>query len=98
MGYGPVRPAPLVAAWDWQLRGACRGLDVDVFFHPENERGEQRKQRDADALQVCAGCPVAGACREYALRAREPYGVWGGLTEEARRDMVSGEEEHRRAV
>jgi hypothetical protein len=23
-------------------------------------------------------------CADYAIRAREPYGVWGGLTEEER--------------
>ncbi len=28
-------PAPVTDVWDWQLRGACRGMDSVLFFHPE---------------------------------------------------------------
>lgn len=34
----------------------------------------------ATAKAICAGCPVRATCRAYALTAREPYGIWGGLT------------------
>lgn len=27
-------------------------------------------------------------CRQYALDAHEPYGVWGGLSEEERHTMI----------
>jgi WhiB family redox-sensing transcriptional regulator len=30
------------------------------------------------------GCPVRIQCAEHALRVREPYGIWGGLSEEER--------------
>jgi WhiB family redox-sensing transcriptional regulator len=30
------------------------------------------------------------ACREHALKVREPYGVWGGLTEEEREQVLRG--------
>jgi WhiB family redox-sensing transcriptional regulator len=33
---------------------------------------------------VCQGCPVLLSCREHALRVREPYGVWGAMTEDER--------------
>ena len=36
------------------------------------------------ACGVCASCSVRVECADYAIRAREPYGVWGGLTEEER--------------
>jgi WhiB family redox-sensing transcriptional regulator len=36
---------------------------------------------------VCAGCSVLEECRDYALRTRQPYGVWGGLDEEQRRAL-----------
>jgi len=52
-----------------------------VFFHPEGERGPARRNRDSDAKAVCMGCPVLQSCREHALRTREPFGVWGALTE-----------------
>ena len=29
-------------------------------------------------------CDVRVECADYAIRAREPYGVWGGMTEEER--------------
>jgi WhiB family redox-sensing transcriptional regulator len=31
-------------------------------------------------------------CRAYSLAAREPYGVWGGLTETDRVDILAGNE------
>ena len=80
-------PGPLTDHWDWQLRGACRGLDPSVFFHPEGERGPRRSNREAAAKAVCATCPVLLRCREAALAAREPYGVWGGLSENDREDI-----------
>ena len=41
-------------------------------------------ERTEAAKTVCAGCPVRLKCADCAIRAREPYGVWGGLTEEER--------------
>jgi WhiB family redox-sensing transcriptional regulator len=89
---------PLLDAWGWQFQGACRGMKLELFFAAENERGEQRTQREGRAEKICAGCPVLGACREYALEAREPYGVWGGLTERARLEMRGADEGQREAV
>lgn len=77
-------PAPLESNWDWQLEGACRVENPDVFFHPEGERGSARRRRDESAQRVCLGCPVLAQCRAHALTVREPYGVWGALTEDDR--------------
>ena len=74
-------PGPVADLWDWQLEGACRGVSPEAFFHPEGERGPRRRNRDAAAKAVCAACPVLAECRSHALQVREPYGVWGGLTE-----------------
>ena len=62
------------------MRAACRDLDSSVFFHPENERGPAKVDRDHRAKVICAGCPVIESCRRHALAVHEPYGVWGGLT------------------
>ncbi|CCH78654.1 Transcription factor WhiB [Nostocoides japonicum T1-X7] len=83
-------PGPLADVWDWQLMGACRGVSPEVFFHPEGERGSARRSRDSAAKQVCLGCPVLRQCREHALAIREPYGVWGGLTEDEREALLDG--------
>jgi WhiB family redox-sensing transcriptional regulator len=61
----------------------CRG-NPEPFFHPYGEREPSRSRREAAAKAVCATCPVLVRCREHALAAREPYGVWGGLSEEER--------------
>lgn len=91
-------PGPRSDLWDWQLRGACRGLDTDLFFHPEGERGPSRANREAAAKAVCGTCPVASTCREHALTAHEPYGVWGGLSEHEREQIVAAGEPHRCGV
>ena len=83
-------PGPVADVWSWQVRGACRGLDVERFFHPDGERGPAREQREHEAKAICASCPVLAACASHALRSREPYGVWGGLSESDREAIWAG--------
>ncbi|MBY8862787.1 WhiB family transcriptional regulator [Nocardia sp. CA2R105] len=75
-------------AWEWQLDGHCRGVDSEVFFHPDGERGRARIERAYLAKRICHSCPVLDRCREYALAVGEPFGVWGGMTEEERRTFL----------
>lgn len=66
---------------DWQDQAACRGVDTAVFF-PVSEA-------DADeAKAICATCPVAEACLEWALETRPPDGVFGGLTAMERHRLI----------
>lgn len=80
-------PGPNGDRWDWQLRGSCRGMDSAYFFHPDNERGSERAARVSRAKAICGRCPVLGQCRQHALTVREPYGIWGGLTEYEREQL-----------
>jgi WhiB family redox-sensing transcriptional regulator len=80
-------PGPNADLWDWQLHAACRGVDSALFFHPEGERGAARISREESAKEVCTRCPVLEQCAAHALKVREPYGVWGGLTEDDRVEM-----------
>ncbi len=84
-------PGPVADLWEWQLEGSCRTADPRLFFHPEGERGPARRERDAGAQVVCASCPVLQECRRHALTVREPYGVWGGLTEDERTEIYLAE-------
>ena len=84
-------PGPQLDHWDWQMDGACRSEDTELFFHPEGERGPSRSGREAAAKAVCATCPVIAQCRAHALAAREPYGVWGGLSEPDREIIYAQE-------
>lgn len=77
-------PIPVMEEWEWQYKGACRDLDPEAFFHPDGERGPRRRNRENAAKAVCATCPVIAACRAHALAVQEPYGIWGGLSEDDR--------------
>ena len=81
-------PAPVAEIWEWQVRGSCRGMNSDLFFHPERERGPARAEREARAKTVCRGCPVIRQCRDHALAVQEPYGVWGGLSVAERKEEI----------
>ena len=73
----------------WQFRAACRGQEAALFFAPAHfERKEEKDAREAQAKRICAGCPVQEECLEYALRIREPHGIWGGLNELERRAVL----------
>jgi WhiB family redox-sensing transcriptional regulator len=73
-------------SFDWQRSAACRGEHAVAFFPPPHfERKELRLARERRAKAICRTCPVSAACLDYALAAREPHGVWGGLNEVERR-------------
>ena len=77
-------PGPVLDHWEWQLNAACRGMAITTFYHPWAERDQARKDRIAAAKAICRDCPAINKCRDHALRVREPYGIWGGLSEEDR--------------
>ena len=77
-------PGPVADRWEWQFAGACAQVGPETFFHPEGERGAARRQRVMRAKAICLTCPVMVRCREHALTVREPYGIWGGMSEEDR--------------
>lgn len=83
------RPArPVTENWDWQIFAACRGLDVDTFYHQNGERRAQKNERVSRAKKICSGCPVIGECASWALTTREPYGIWGGMSEAERAGIL----------
>jgi WhiB family redox-sensing transcriptional regulator len=81
-------PGPNADVWDWQMTGSCRGMDSAFFFHPDGERGPARARREARAKAVCLACPVLEMCRRHALAVQEPYGIWGGLSESERDNII----------
>lgn len=72
----------------WRAEAACKNTDGAVFFPklPPGPRKSVDRQDHAEALAICAGCPVTEPCLEYALRNYEP-GVWGNTTANERRKM-----------
>jgi WhiB family transcriptional regulator, redox-sensing transcriptional regulator len=77
--------------WAWRARAACGGVNAELFFHPDGERGAERRWRDHAAKQVCERCPVRDPCLGRALNSHEHYGVWGGLSAEEREVLLESE-------
>ncbi|NIR37006.1 MAG: WhiB family transcriptional regulator, partial [Actinobacteria bacterium] len=53
------------------------------------ERKDERERRENKAKAICQVCPVQVDCLEFAMEIREPYGIWGGLTETERRQVAA---------
>lgn len=66
----------------WQNHARCLRIHADFF--PE----KPGRDNAIEAKRVCRTCPVKDACLEHALINRE-LGVWGGLTEREREDMIA---------
>jgi WhiB family redox-sensing transcriptional regulator len=71
----------------WELRAACRDA-AELFNAAPGETTDERGRRERAAKLVCAHCDVLTECRAYALRVREPLGIWGGLTATERRSQT----------
>jgi len=70
---------PQLSSDDWTLSAACRGMGDALF--PEVKDQVQAKK-------VCYGCPVCVDCLAEALDNRLEWGVWGGMTERERRQLL----------
>ena len=78
--------------FSWLVDAACKGEHTAAFFPPAHfERKELRLARERHAKAICAQCRVATVCLDYALKTREPHGVWGGLNEVERRQLLEGQ-------
>lgn len=62
----------------WMVDARCLDADPEAFFP---EKGGSTRE----AKRICADCPVAEPCLEYALEHDERFGIWGGLSERERR-------------
>ena len=73
----------------WQLKAACRGPQASVFFPPSHvERKDEKLDRETRAKCICADCLVRSDCLDYAIKIREPHGIWGGLNEIERKQVL----------
>lgn len=52
----------------------------EVFFPEDEPLAEAAHEMENIAVRLCKQCPVKKLCMDYAITAREPYGIWGGTT------------------
>ena len=69
----------------WHDYAACRGENPELFF-PIGTTGPALLQLQL-AKAVCGRCAVQSLCLEWAMLARIDDGVWGGLSEDERRNL-----------
>jgi WhiB family transcriptional regulator, redox-sensing transcriptional regulator len=65
-----------------RANGGVECEQVPHVFFPDDSLGlgEMFHREKKLALDICSRCPVKYTCAEYALTAREPYGIWGGTS------------------
>lgn len=71
---------------EWMEDAACRDTDPNLFF-PVGTTGLAVEQAQ-NAKSVCQKCIAQIACLDYAIDNRIDHGIWGGKTEEERRDII----------
>jgi WhiB family redox-sensing transcriptional regulator len=64
---------------DWPLEAKCQGKQDELF--PDG--ADQKRVRS-----MCSGCRVRKECLAEALDNRIEWGVWGGMTERERRQLL----------
>ncbi len=73
------------ADYSWRALSTCRDTDPELFF-PVGTTGQALLQI-AKAKSVCCQCPVTTECLEFALETNQDTGIWGGTSEEERRQL-----------
>jgi WhiB family transcriptional regulator, redox-sensing transcriptional regulator len=91
LGRAEAEVAELVAAvpppGPWVADALCAQVDTELFFPPKGGSTYEAKA-------VCARCPVAADCLDYALSLPQQvdyYGIWGGTSERERRRLRAGQ-------
>jgi WhiB family transcriptional regulator, redox-sensing transcriptional regulator len=68
----------------WRAEAACKYLPTELFFPIGH--GPRAQAQTSVAKAVCNACSVRAQCLDYALAANAQYGVFGGMSEEERRE------------
>jgi len=73
------------ADYSWRISAICRDTDPELFF-PVGTTGQALLQI-AKAKGVCCQCPVKVECLDFAMETNQDTGIWGGLSEDERRNL-----------
>ena len=69
----------------WRSEAACLDVEDPEIFFPIKKSQKAAKA----AKELCKRCVSRDDCLAYALEHEEPFGVWGGLTEDERKRLLS---------
>ena len=71
----------------WRDQAACLEVvsaDYDPFFADSADL-------QAEAIAICATCPVRAACLTFAVRTGQQYGIWGGQPQQLIRRLIAAD-------
>ena len=69
----------------WRDKAACCDVvtaEYDPFF-------AETAELQAEAIAICATCPVRDACLTFAVRTGQQYGIWGGQPQQIIRRLIA---------
>jgi WhiB family redox-sensing transcriptional regulator len=69
----------------WRNRATCLGVDPELFF-PIGNTGPALLQIE-EARAICRRCEVVDTCLRWAMESSADTGVWGGLSDDERRNL-----------
>lgn len=72
------------------------GNAPDLFF-PDMEEPSTLANMNR-AKEMCVSCPLVSLCAQYAIEAKEEFGIWGGLSANERRIIRRRLQTRRREV
>lgn len=89
-----ISPAALVlagiiaaATHPWASQALCAQTDPYLFYSDSPDAMAQAKV-------ICLRCLVRNECLTHAIKAREDFGVWGGLDRDERRQLLRRQSGH----
>lgn len=71
---------------DWRDDAECRTTDPETFFPIGGS--VLAKQQTLAAKEVCGRCPARIECLDWAVATKQVSGVWGGLSEAERLELI----------
>jgi WhiB family redox-sensing transcriptional regulator len=84
------------ADYTWRKNALCKDTDPELFF-PVGNTGQALMQI-TEAKKVCQECTVQRECLEFALETNQDCGIWGGTSEDERRQIRRDIAAERRAA
>ena len=73
------------ADYSWRKDALCRDTDPELFF-PVGNTGQALLQI-SEAKNVCCECQVQSQCLDFAIETNQDCGIWGGTSEDERRQI-----------
>ena len=66
----------------WQLQANCDETNTELFF-------SELKSKVEKAKALCGSCAVADKCLQFAIDTEIEFGIFGGVTADERKALVS---------